>query len=277
MIGESIDRSVGESLVHENLRAGFDGGWYGQYASEAKGIEATFKPTLVGAGAIFHNLESSLTGKLFTEHPAVVGVGIGYGLLWAFLMGGLLDRYARPAEKAVRARFAQAGGLYFFRFVRLALISGVLYYLIFRFHGWIFGWLESATRDVTSERTVLWISLGVYLLTAFLLTIVNMSFTYAKIATVVENRKVMLLSALRGVGFVFSFPGKTFGLYYGLIGASGVMLVLYVLVAPGAGQANLLTIALAFAAGQIYLIAKLVVRLTLYAGQTQLFKTHAPR
>ena len=70
-----------------------------------------FKPTLVGAGAIFHNLESWLTGELFTEYPAVVGVGIAYGLLWAFLMGGLLDRYARPAEKAVRARFAQAGGL----------------------------------------------------------------------------------------------------------------------------------------------------------------------
>jgi hypothetical protein len=277
MIGESIDRSVGPSLVHENLRSGFDGGWYGQYTDEAGGIEATFKPTLVGAGAVFHNLESLLTGKLFTEHPAVVGVGVGYGLLWAFLMGGLLDRFARPAEKAVRARFAQAGGLYFFRFVRLAMISGVLYFLVFLLHGWIFRWLERATRDVTSEWVVLWSSLGVYLLTAFLLTLVNMSFTYAKIATVVENRKVMLLAALRGIGFVFSFPGKTFGLYYGLIGVSGVLVILYALVAPGAGQTNLLTIALAFMAGQIYLVAKLVVRLTLYAGQTHLFKIHAPR
>jgi len=277
MIGESIDRSVGESLVHENLRSGFDSEWFGQYTDEARGIEATFKPTLVGAGAVFHNLESWLTGKLFTEYPAVVGVGIAYGLLWAFLMGGLLDRYARPAEKAVRARFAQTGGLYFFRFVRLALISGVLYFLIFRLHGWIFGWLESATRDVTSERTVLWASLGVYLLTAFLLTLVNMSFTYAKIATVVENRKGMLLAALRGLGFVFSFPGKTFGLYYGLIGTSGLLLVIYALVAPGAGQTNLPTIVLAFLAGQIYLVAKLAVRLTLYAGQTHLFKIHAPR
>lgn len=277
MIGESIEQSVGGSLVHEDLRSGFDTGWYGEYADEAKGIETTFKPTLVGAGAVLHNLEDWLTGKLFTRNPAVVGVGVVYGLLWSFLMGGLLDRYARPAEKAVRARFAQAGGLYFFRFVRLTLISAVLYYLIFRLHGWMFDWLESLTRDVTSEWTVLWYSLSVYLLTAFLLTLVHMSFVYAKVATVVENRKVMLLAALRGVGFVFSFPGKTFGLYYGLILVSGAMLLVYSLIAPGAGQSNLITIFLAFLVGQIYLIAKLFVRLTLYAGQTHLFKAHAPR
>lgn len=277
MIGESIEQSVGGSLVHENLRSGFDTGWYGEYADEAKGIEKTFKPTLVGAGAIFHNLEDWLTGKLFTRYPAVVGVGITYGLLWAFLAGGLLDRYARPAEKAVRARFTQAGGLYFFRFVRLALISAVLYYLIFRLHGRMFAWLESMTRDVTSERTVLWASLSVYLLTAFLLTLVHMSFVYAKVATVVENRKVMLLAALRGVGFVFSFPGRAFGLYYALIVVSGAMLIVYALIAPGADQSNPITILFAFLLGQVYLVAKLVIRLTLYAGQTQLFKTHAPR
>jgi hypothetical protein len=192
-------------------------------------------------------------------------------------MGGLLDRYARPAERAVRARFAQAGGLYFFRFVRLTLISAVLYYLVFRFQGWIFAWLETATRDVTSERTVLWYSLSVYLLTAFLLTLVHMTFVYAKIATVVENRKVMLLAALRGAGFVFSYPGKAFGLYYGLILASGAILLVYSLVAPGAGQSNWITVVLAFGVGQVYLLAKLVIRLTLYAGQTQLFKAHAPR
>lgn len=277
MIGESIEQSVGGSLVHQNLRTGFDTDWYGEYSDEAGGIETTFKPTLTGGGAIFHNLEAWLSGKLFTEYPALVGAGIVYALLWAFLMGGLLDRYARPAEKAVRARFAQAGGLYFFRFVRLALISAVLYYLVFRLHGWMFEWLESAMRDVTRERTVLWASLGVYLLTAFLLTLVHMSFAYAKIATVVENRKVMLLAALRGVGFVFSFPGKAFGLYYGLIAVSGVTLVIYTLIAPGAGQSNLFTIVFAFLIGQIYLVAKLVVRLTLYAGQTHLFKAHAPR
>lgn len=63
MIGESIDQSVGQSLVHENLRRGFDDGWYGQYAAEAGGVEATFKPTLVGAGAVLHNLESLLSGS----------------------------------------------------------------------------------------------------------------------------------------------------------------------------------------------------------------------
>ena len=51
MIGESIERSVDGSLVHENLRDGFDTGWYDEYRDEAKGIERTFRPTVVGAGA----------------------------------------------------------------------------------------------------------------------------------------------------------------------------------------------------------------------------------
>jgi hypothetical protein len=72
MIGDSIEQSVGGSLVHEKLRTGFDTGWYGEYADRARGIETTFRPTVTGAGAVFHNLESWLTGKLFHEFPAVV-------------------------------------------------------------------------------------------------------------------------------------------------------------------------------------------------------------
>jgi hypothetical protein len=87
----------------------------------------------------------------------------------------------------------------------------------------------------------------------------------------------MSLAALRGFGFAFSFPGKAFGLYYGLIAVSGLLLAAYALVAPGAGQSKTWTVLLVFLLGQLFLIAKLVMRLTLYAGQTELFKAHAPR
>jgi hypothetical protein len=277
LMGASIGNSVGGSLVDENLRDGFDMYWFGEYREEAKGIETSFTPTVTGAGAFYSNLEAWSNGRLFSEYLPLVGVGVLYGLLWSFLMGGVLDRFARPSESAVRARFAQAGGIYFFRFLRLALISAVLYFLIFWLHRWMFDWLESLTRDMTREWSVLWSSLSVYLLTAFLLTLVHMSFGYAKIATVVENRRVMLLAALRGFGFVLSFPGKTIGLYYGLVAVGAIMLALYSVVAPGAGQSNYATIFLAFVIGQLFLIAKLIMRLTLYGAQTSLFKALASR
>jgi hypothetical protein len=141
----------------------------------------------------------------------------------------------------------------------------------------MFALLDHWTRDVTREWTVLWASLAFYLLTAFLITWVHMSFGYAKISTVVENRKVMFLSALRGVRFVFSFPVRTFALYYGLVAVSLLALGFYSLIAPGPGQSNILTITLAFLVGQAFLFTKLIVRLTLYGAQTALFKSLAPR
>ena len=67
-------------------------------------------------------------------------------------------------------------------------------------------------------------------------------------------------------------PGKTFGLYYGLGVLAIVLLGLYSLVAPGAGQSTMTGVVLAFVIGQAYLVAKLVVRLAFYGGQLALYE-----
>ena len=46
-------------------------------------------------------------------------------MVWALLLGGVLTRYAPAARDAPRQRFVEAGGRYFFRFVRLALLAAV--------------------------------------------------------------------------------------------------------------------------------------------------------
>jgi hypothetical protein len=79
-------RRSAESVVQEKLRAGFDTGWYGEFQANARGLETTFTPTVVGAGAFFNNVEAWLSGELFTSVPALVGLGVGYLLLWAFLL-----------------------------------------------------------------------------------------------------------------------------------------------------------------------------------------------
>ena len=40
---------------------------------------------------------------------------------------------------------------------------------------------------------------------------------------------------------------------------------------PGAGQSSMLGVGAAFVVGQLYLLAKLVLRLTFYSGQMALF------
>jgi len=269
----SIEESIDSSLVHQNLRDGFDMGWYGEFDARAKGVEKTLSPSLVGAGAFFDNIEAWLNGRLFEMLPALVALGVVYALLWALLLGGILHRYADRRGLFRLSELFSQGGEFFFRFVRLAVLSGFLYYLVYRFAGWLFGRVEDATRDVTVEKTVLGYVVAAALLVALLLTFIHMAFDYAKIATYKENRRSMILAAIKGFRLVLGNPGRTSVLYYGL-GFFGLLLLgAYHVMAPGPGQASVPGVVFAFLIGQAYLVLKLVLRLTFYAGQMALYES----
>ena len=272
VMAASLSGSIGSSLVQEKLRSGFDMGWFGEFEAAAKGMETTFTPTVLGAGAFYNNLEAWLSGDIFRGFPGLVGLGILYGILWALLLGGVLQRFAGNEGRFGLAHFFSTGGKYFFRFIRLTALSAILYYLVYRFHGSLFRYIEDATRDLTVERTVFLFTLAGAALILFLLCLINMVFDYAKIATVLESRRSMLLAALRGLGFVLSHPGKTLGLYYGLGLIGVVLLATYAILAPGGGQSTPPGILLAFLLGQIYLLLKLLLRLTFYGGEMALYE-----
>ena len=271
VLTESIRDSVGTSLVHQNLRDGFDMGWYGEYSAEARGIESTFTPTVTGAGAFFNNIEAWFNGDIFETYRGLLGLGILYAIMWTFFLGGILQRYGEGAGLFRLNEFFAEGASYFFRFLRLAVISGFFYYLVYRFAAWLFVRMETSTRDVTSEESVFAYVLAGSLLVVFLLTFVNMAFDFAKIATYRENRRSMVLATLKGFGFVLSNLGKTTTLYYGLGLAGVLMLLIYNFIAPGVGQSSASVVAMAFLIGQAYLVAKLVLRLTFYASEIALF------
>jgi hypothetical protein len=272
VVSTSIQSSLGDSLVADKLRDGFDMGWFGEFEAQAKGLETTFTPTLSGAGAFYSNLEAWLSGKIFGQIPLLLGVGVLYGLVWALFLGGVLDRYARTEGMFNLNRFFSSGGRFFFRFVRLAVLSGVFYYFVYRFAGWIFGWIEASTIDVTWERTIIFYTLLAAVLVAFLLTFVNMVFDYAKISAFKEDRRSMFLAALHGFKLVFSNPVKTMGLYYVLVGLGVVLLAFYASIAPGAGQTTTSGIVAAFLVGQAFLIVRLMMRMWFYGGQMALYE-----
>jgi hypothetical protein len=100
-----------------------------------------------------------------------------------------------------------------------------------------------------------------------------MAFDYAKIATYKENRRSMILAAIKGFRLVLGNLGRTTILYYGL-GFFGLLLLgAYYVVAPGPGQASVPSVVFAFLVGQAYLVAKLLLRLTFYAGQMALYES----
>lgn len=275
VVTRSIEDGIGSSRVHETLRDGFDYEWYRDVNGRARGIARTFDPTATGRTAFLDNLEDWLTGDLFRRERALLGLGAIHGLLWLLMLGGALDRYANREEQAGIKRFFATGGKFFFRLLRLCVISAGLYASIYLISRRLFDKLDEVTRDVTVEGTVVVYSVLAWALVAFMLLLVHMSFGYAKVATVVENRRSMLLAALRGVVFVATHPLRAFGHYYGVLVFSGLVLGLYAFVAPGVDQSVSGTILRAFLFSQLFLLARLALRLSLLAGQTALYQGYA--
>lgn len=271
-VAGAIERGIGRSRFHEPLRSGFDMEWFTGFARGARGLAATFTPTHSGAGGFYENLEGVLRGRIFVGPPVVLLLGIVFVLLWLLMQGGVIDRYADRESKAGIKRFFGKGWGFVFRFVRLALLSGMLYGGIYWMCYRMERWISDSTRDVTVEGTVFYYHLLIWALTALLLTLVHACFGFAKVATVVDERRSMLFAAARGIAFVARYPTKALGLYYGYVLAGGMLLVLFAMIAPGAGQETREAVIRAFIVAQLFLLAKLYLRQSLLAGQVALYQ-----
>jgi hypothetical protein len=276
VMSDQIESSIGASLVHEKLRAGFDIDWYGEFADATNELGKTFSPAVIGVGPFLGNLEAWLNGSLFGGYTGIVGLGIGYMVLWAFLLGGILDRFAHAKENLTAERFFSASGRYFLRFLLLMVFSWVFYSVVLALISpSLFSAIAAATRDTTVERTVFFLTAGAFVIVALLLAVVNMAFDYAKISTVLRDHRNMLAAAGQGFRFILAHPAKTFGLYLALGMAALAFLGLYALIAPGANQASAVGVIAAFAVGQIFLVVKLITRLTFFGGQMALYEAAA--
>jgi len=268
-VRSSLEESIGPSLVHESLQKGFDMAWHGEYAQAARGIERSVRPSMAGGGALLDNAEAWLTGNLFQQDPTLVGVGVLYALLWTFLLGGVLDRLAHPDGERSAGRFARACGAYFPRFLLLTGLAGALYYGVYRSAGWLLGRVEEWTRDVTTERTVLAITLAAWAAVALALVVVYVWLTLARVSLVKGDRPGALAAVWHGGSVLLRRPQRTLGAYlvYAALGAG--LVSLYVVIAPAAGPASIAGLLLAFALGQACLLVKLALRFGVLAALTE--------
>lgn len=278
VVGEAIHDSVKWGAAHDQLREGFDTGWYGEFSAGAEGLAATFEPSQIGAGATLDAIEAWWSGGLFKMPLEIIVFGVVFASVWLFLMGGILSRLHRPWASSGFGGVFSEGSKYFSRFLRLGVISGILYYGIFRLSGWLFPWLQEATRDVTSEGRILGFNLVAAALIVGFTAVVKAVFDYAKISMVVGGRRGALLAALHGLEFVVRRPIATAGLVAFFGGATVVLVLLYSWMGPGVTQANPVSILLAIAASQLFLLGRLTLRLGLLGSEVALFESsRSPR
>ena len=151
-----LAQHLGRSLAADTAASGVNYDWMQEFADQAAGLGVTFRPTIIGFGAVLDNFSAFFHD---VQRPVViVGVASVYVLLWIFAAGGILDRYARDRPTHATGFFS-AAGVFFFRFLRLGVLQWLVYGAVFRsLHPLLFDRLyPRLIHDVNVERTAFFV------------------------------------------------------------------------------------------------------------------------
>ena len=268
----ALANDIGASRVEHTLRQGFDTEWLAEYDVRAQGVATLFTPLRTGAGAVYDNLDAWLSGDLFRDHPALLALGVVYGLLWILLQGGILARLTAPEQRFTFGRFMGAGGRYFGRLTQIAGIAFLVYYALYRLTARVFDKIDLAFRDHGTEGELLARSLIVGTLFVLMLHLVRMLSDYAKIATVVQDTRWSPIALWQGIRFVMARPGRTIGVYLGMGLISLAFLALYARLAPGPTDSTPVAVVLGFVISQVFVAGRLLLRVATLDAELSTFR-----
>jgi hypothetical protein len=268
----AIARHLGDSLAADTAASAVNFDWWNEFLAQSSGLGQTFTPSVIGFAAVLKNLSTIADSPAPSGTLSLVIAAHLAGSI--FLLGGVLDRLARDRAIGTHGFFA-ACGVFFFRFLRLALIAGAAYAaLIAWVHPWLFDDLYPAwTREVTVERTAFAVRLLFYAGLAAILAAINLLVDYAKIRMVVEDRRSAMGALIAAGRFVRRQPASVLALYLLNSAMFVAVLALYFVAAPGAGGSRIAIVA-GFAISQLYIALRIVARLTFAASQIALFQGH---
>ena len=266
-----IESHLGRSLAADAAAESTNHEWWQEFGAQATGLGQTFVPSIVGFGAVLDNLSALLDNTEMAS--TIAGVTAAWLLLWSFLSGGILDRLARGRRTRAHGFFS-ACGVHFWRFLRIGLFAWFVYAFLFGYvHGWIFEDLYARLiQDLTVERTAALVRAGSYALFGLLLVFVNVIVDFARIRTVVEDRRSAVGAMAAGVRFVRRHFVRVALVYLLNALAFLALVAVYGVLDPGAPGSGA-AMWLALLAGQIYIVLRHYLKLVFYASETALFQS----
>jgi hypothetical protein len=211
--------------------------------------------------------------------PAILGVFLVQGFLYlalqVFLNGGVVGRLLDREGRTTLEPFFADCGRYFWRYVRIFLISLVFLALTF---GVVLKLLSALIRPASESAVTAWLPLVLsnlhFLVALLLLSIVHMIVDYARIAVVADGEA----KVLRALRHALKFLGKRFFrawaiylllVFLTLVGTVAFYIILGRFASPGVAWviAGLLLM-------QIYVLFRTWIRTVFVSAQAEYYRSH---
>jgi hypothetical protein len=211
----------------------------------------------------------------------LLALGALYLPLSLFFAGGILSVLAaegeREGERFTMRRFWEGGGAYFARFFRLACIALFFYAAAYAVYRLLMIPVDAADARASAVGPGLIKKWAVTALLAALVALVNVTVDYAKIRTVLGNRRRMSREFLAAARFVLRRFVRACGLYL-LIAAVGLIAFLALAwLRSLIPQSSYLAVFAALLLGQLALAARMWTRVAFYAAEMDFYRRHARR
>jgi len=162
----------------------------------------------------FSALASNPEVKLFNS---VGGVSVSFSLVFFgivfFLTGGILEAY-RADRKLTTREFFEACGSYFWRFVRLLVLMGMVLVPVVIAATVAFGMISLSALDASEERTFFWIFVGATAAIVVVMMSIRLWFDLAQVRAVVEEDYRMFYNARDAFHLTFRNFGTLFWMYF---------------------------------------------------------------
>jgi hypothetical protein len=272
----AIEPALMESLALQPPAAAgsseIDPEWWIEFRRQATGLAATFTPAILGFAAPLDNLSALLDG---TPRPAALAWPVLLSaVVWAFLWGGVLHRFA-TGDSSARG-FLSAATRCFGRLIAITMIAAAANLLIYlSVHAVLLGTLYDAiAASVSTERDAFLARVALYAVFAAVLALLNAVFSFARIAIVAHGETNIVRALTHAWLFVRACFTSVTSLYVIFAAVFVLAMIAYgaLELAGGSRVGGWRAVAI----GQAFIAFRLALRLGLGASQVRLAAASYP-
>jgi hypothetical protein len=210
-------------------------------------------------------------GKGVSFGKAIITIGLLYLIVNIFFAGGILKIFNEDKKFTFNV-FLNGCLEYFNRFLRLFILSVLFFLMAILFYLLLSGLIDLFTENSTTEHLPVILFIFRIIILGILLAIINMIFDYAKIMTVVNDFQRMFETVRMALMFVMKSFRKTSGLYFSYLFTMIFFMIVYLFIENFISVTNWLTVVLFFLWTQLFMLSRIFIRMSFFAGQYTFYR-----